>query len=285
MSHSTLGIYIMRVRDLIASLALVTAPGVMAADPVTIVTGDQLHMDVLRPGKLSYVVYMHSGKDDGFQDIGINSTEVKKQRLGGKDVWVIDQHWINETDGVNHRAHTVHAARDLATLSQESTWVREGKTTTTRIDVAKGSGVIDGALADERRKPMEQGFAAMKDGWWMNWHSDLSLLPLLPYENGGTLRVRLYDVGMPAPKDVDYRVVGSRELVGGDGQRHDCWLVETDSGGGNPANMQRFWIDKLRRVVLKEEDTFNGRYRSKYLLAVPTTTEFQPSPVAGPKSG
>ena len=100
------------------------------------------------------------------------------------------------------------------------------------------------------------------------------MLPLLPYELGGTLRVHLFDVGMPAPLDVDYTVLGERVLRGGDGSAHACWLVETESGRPGSGNFQRFWIDKASRVVLKEEDVFNGQYRSKVLLGVPAVTEF-----------
>lgn len=114
----------------------------------------------------------------------------------------------------------------------------------------------------------------------MNWHSDLTLLPLLPYEKDGTLRIRLFDVGMPAPLDVDYTVLGERTLVGGDGRTYDCWLVETESGNPGGGAFQRFWIDKASRVVVKEEDNFNGQYRSKYLLAVPVSLEF-PAPADG----
>ena len=89
------------------------------------------------------------------------------------------------------------------------------------------------------------------------------------------MRVHLFDVGMDAPKDVDYTVLGERTLVAGDGStRYDCWLVETESGSPGSGNYQRFWIDKARRVVVKEEDVFNGQYRSKVLLGVPAVVEF-----------
>ena len=146
---------------------------------------------------------------------------------------------------------------------------------------ARGTGRIEGEVPAPARTRMEAGFPSMKDGWWFNWHSDLALLPLLPFEKGGSLRVHLFDVGMPAPMDVDYTVLGSRTLQGGDGVAYDCWLVETDSGSPGTGNFQRFWIDKQRRLVVKEEDVFNGMYRSKVLLAVPATIEF-PAPPAKP---
>ena len=80
------------------------------------------------------------------------------------------------------------------------------------------------------------------------------------------------------------RVLGERALTGADGRQRDCWLVETESGKPGSGNFQRFWIDKASRVVVKEEDVFNGMYRSKILLAVPATIEF-PLPPAPPAKG
>ena len=56
--------------------------------------------------------------------------------------------------------------------------------------------------------------------------------------------------------------------------------METESGNPGGGAFQRFWIDKASRVVVKEEDNFNGQYRSKYLLAVPVSLEL-PAPADG----
>ena len=76
-------------------------------------------------------------------------------------------------------------------------------------------------------------------------------------------------------------MVGERRLQGADGTTYTCWLVETESGSPGGGNYQRFWIDQARRIVLKEEDTFNGKYRAKALLSVPATTEFPATAPAG----
>ncbi|MGN6112471.1 MAG: DUF3108 domain-containing protein [Luteimonas sp.] len=244
-----------------------------AAAAVTVVSPADLHLDRLRPATMTYLVYMHGVADTGFSRPMLATTEVKRERTGGADAWAIEQHWEDET-GVVHTARTVHAAADAATLSQTSTWTRQGTTFTTTVLPREARGSIEGDIPDAARERMQAGFATMDDGWWLNWHSDLTLLPLLPYEKGGTLRVRLFDVGMPAPMDVDYTVAGERTLQGADGTAHDCWLVETESGKPGSGNYQRFWIDKARRVVVKEEDVFNGQYRSKMLLAAPAVVEF-----------
>lgn len=265
------------------ALSLALSIGVAsAATPVRVNPAD-LHLDSLRPATMTYLVYMHGAAGSGIKRAMLATSEIKRERQDGQDAWVIEQHWEDES-GIVHIARTVHAAKDAATLSQTSSWTRPDRRLTTVVEPAKGRGSIEGELPEASRKTMEAGFAAMRDGWWMNWHSDLTLLPLLPYEKGGTLRIRLFDVGMAAPMDVDYTVLGERTLVGADGRRRDCWLVETESGKPGSGNFQRFWIDRASRVVLKEEDVFNGMYRSKVLLDVPATIEF-PLPPAPAKQG
>lgn len=271
----------MRIRLFALSLALAFPIGTSAAATPVRVDPSDLHLDRLRPATMTYLVYMHGAAGSGIKRAMLATSEVKRERVGGQDAWVIEQHWEDDTGSV-HTARTVHAAQDAATLSQTSSWTRPDRRLTTVVEPANGRGSIEGELPEAARKTMEAGFTAMQDGWWMNWHSDLALLPLLPYEKGGTLRIRLFDVGMPAPMDVDYTVLGERTLAGADGRSRDCWLVETESGRPGSGNFQRFWIDKASRVVVKEEDVFNGMYRSKVLLEVPATIEFPlpPAPAA-----
>lgn len=262
-------------RTLSAGLSLglaLFAGAVGAAEPVRVLASD-LHLDRLRPATLTYLVYMHGAPGTGIQRAMLATTQVTREQHEGGDAWVISQHWEDETGQV-HVARTVHAAKDAATLSQTSSWNRPDRHYSSTVTPATGEGSIEGEIAPEARAKMEAGFAAMRDGWWMNWHSDLTLLPLLPYEKGGTLRVRLFDVGMPAPVDGDYTVIGERTLQGGDGTAYDCWLVEKESRRPGSVAFQRFWIDKTRRLVVKEEDVFDGQYRSKVLLSVPAVTEF-----------
>ena len=246
-----------------------------AAEP-TRITAEKMQQQHLRPGTSTYFVYMHGAPDTGIKGGMLSTTDVFKEIVGGEEAWVIEQKWESET-GVIHTARTVHAMQDLSTRWQTSEWFRPGGSFGSTVFPQEGRGEIRGEPPPPTRKKMEEGFAAMKGGWWMNWHSDLTLLPLLPYEAGGTLRVRVFDVGMAAPIDVDYVVVGDRQLRAVNGESYDCWLVETESGSPGAGNYQRFWIDKVRRIVVKEEDVFNGSYRTKILLSVPARTEFAAS--------
>lgn len=255
------------------SAGAATATAAVDAGGVSTVTPADMHLDRLRPATMTYLVYMHGAPGTGISRAMLATSEVKRERVDGRDAWVIEQHWEDET-GMVHTARTVHDARDLATLAQTSAWSRPTGAFSSTVVPGEGRGTIEGDLPQDRRERMQAGFATMDDGWWFNWHSDLTLLPLLPYERGGTLRLHLFDVGMPAPMDVDYTVVGERTLHGADGTAYECWLVETESGSPGSGNVQRFWIDRSSRVVIKEEDVFNGQYRSKVLLGVPAVTEF-----------
>ena len=260
------------VRAVLPSALVLFSAVVGAAEPVRVLPSD-LHLDRLRPATLTYLVYMHGAPGTGIRRAMLATTEVRRERVDGTEAWVIEQRWEDETGQV-HTARTVHSAKDAATLSQTTAWSRPDRHYSATVVPANGQGSIEGEPSPEVRQKMEAGFVAMRDGWWMNWHSDLTLLPLLPYEKGGTLRVRLFDVGMAAPVEGDYTVVGERQLQGGDGAAYDCRLVEKKSGQPDSGNVQHFWIDKARRLVVKEEDVFNGQYRSKVLLSVPAVVEF-----------
>ena len=257
----------------LASAMLVATAAASASEPVRVLPSD-LHLDRLHPARLTYLVYMHDGPGTGIERPMLATIDVRRDQVDGVDAWVVEHHWEDESGQV-HTARTVHASADAGTLSQTTTWSRPNRHYSATVLPAQGQGRIEGELAPDARQKMEAGFNTMQDGWWMNWHSDLTLLPLLPYEKGGTLRIRLFDVGMSAPIDGDYTVIGERVLQGGDGTAYDCWLVEKESGQAGSGNFQRFWIDKTRRLVVKEEDVFNGRYRSKVLLSVPAVTEFR----------
>ena len=256
---------------LACAFALPAAPA-FAAEPVAVTPAD-MHLEQLRPATMTYLVHFHGEPGTGIKRAMLATSGVTRETVDGVDAWVIAQRWEDET-GIVHTARTVHAAKDLVTLAQESMWNRPNAKVTTRVVPAEARGTIEGDLPEASRERMQAGFATMDDGWWFNWHSDLALLPLLPWERGGTLRVHLFDVGMPGPMDVDYTVLGERTLHGADGTAHHCWLVETESGKPGSGNYQRFWIDKDSRVVLKEEEVFHGQYRSKILLGVPAVTEF-----------
>ena len=249
-----------------------------AEQPVPITAAD-LSIDQLRPSISTYLVYMHGAPGSGIKRVMLATSEVKQERIDGSDAWVIEQSWEDE-NGIVHTARSVHAASDLATLAQTSVWNWPDRAFTTDVTPNRGLGKITGELPPQARARTEAGFKAMQGEWWLNWHSDLALLPLLPFERGGTLRIRVFDVGMDAPIDVDYSVVGTRMLSAADGGSYECWLVETESGRPGTGNFQRFWIDKKQRIVIKEEDVFGGSYRSKVLLSVPVTTEL-PTPQDG----
>src|SRR5690606_30245796 len=139
-------------RCLALSLALLLCLplAVGAATPMRVTPAD-LHLDSLRPATMTYLVYMHGAAGSGVKRAMLATTEVKRERVDGKDAWVIEQHWEDESGSV-HAARTVHAAKDAATLSQTSSWTRPDRHLTTVVEPATGRGSIEGDLPDESRK-------------------------------------------------------------------------------------------------------------------------------------
>lgn len=255
-------------RGLMVSFALLCAN---AHAQVVEIGPRDLHVEALRPKTYSYLVYNSAPAKDNVQLANLATVTLSSQRIEGKQAWVIEQAWRDER-GTSHTAHTVHAADDLSTLSQKSHW-RNARGTYDIELIGQGLEVAGPASREEVQK-MYAGVAAASRAWWLNWHSDLVLLPLLPFERGGTLRVRLFDVGMPDALHVDYVVKGEFVIEDALGEKHVCWLVETESGAPGQGNVQRFWIDKQTRTVMKQEDLYQGNYRDKYLLSVPVSRSY-----------
>ena len=98
------------------------AGGVHAADAVPVSPAD-MHIDRIRPGTSTYLVYMHGAPGSGIKRAMLSTSTVARERIEGADAWVIEQEWEDES-GTVHTARTVHSARDLATLAQTTTWKR-----------------------------------------------------------------------------------------------------------------------------------------------------------------
>ena len=81
--------------------------------------------------------------------------------------------------------------------------------------------------------------------------------------------IKFYDPGFGKPTDAKYDVTGSDSLLGSDGSRIDCWVMqhtfEIPSAGNGT---QRFWILKRTDEILKEEDKTPDGYRYKLRIAI-----------------
>jgi hypothetical protein len=92
---------------------------------------------------------------------------------------------------------------------------------------------------------------------------------LLPYKEGRKFVIKFYDPGFGKAQDAKYDVTGSESLLGSDGSRIDCWVMQHNfeiPSGGN--GTQRFWISKRTHEILKEEDKTPDGYRYKLKIAI-----------------
>lgn len=99
--------------------------------------------------------------------------------------------------------------------------------------------------------------------YFLNWHLDLEVFPLLLYKDGVTFKINFYDPGFGAPRYELHSVIGSGFLTGYNNQKIDCWLLKH---GSLPRNQEIFWISKQTFEVLKLEQEFaggRGRYKIK----------------------
>lgn len=118
---------------------------------------------------------------------------------------------------------------------------------------------IEEKATDTQRQKLQQDFGnTLQSGHFFNWHADLVLFPLFPLKENRVLKVKFHDLGLAFPppnstkssKASTYRVLTAEYTL--------------------PRNMgyQRFWIAKKAKEVLKEEDSFNGRFRYKFKMTV-----------------
>ena len=107
-------------------------------------------------------------------------------------------------------------------------------------------------------------FNTARAQYFLNWHLDLEVFPLLTYKDKTTYVINFYDPGFPTPPQMQtYTVIGSGTLQGYDSQTIDCWMLRH---GSLPQNLETFWISKKTGEVLKLEQEYGGRFRYKIKL-------------------
>ncbi|MCU0240324.1 MAG: hypothetical protein MUC29_12865, partial [Pyrinomonadaceae bacterium] len=127
------------------------------------------------------------------------------------------------------------------------------------------AGKIEDAARDKIINDFNDSFADYN----LSWHSDLLIFPLFPFKSGRTFKVNFYDPGFGKAKIVEYSVTGSEFLTNSSGEKIDCWILEHKSAMPSGATaIQRFWISKKSREVLKEEDKFGNGFRYKFKIGV-----------------
>jgi len=243
----------------------------------TVFIGKQnLEFKNLRTGNSTYIIYFKKTPAGPAERVTIVKINVKSTVENGKKVYAITQQW-DAADAVAHTSYTLHDANDFSTVLHETWWKRLGYSakfdfTTKQVDF---KGVLDDSAKSQITDDFNQSFASYN----LCWHSDLTIFPLFPYKNGRTFIVNFYDPGFGKARNVTYKVTGNEFLVGSDGSKIDCWILEhkSDIPSGGSAT-QRFWISKQTHEVLKEEDQLPSGYRYKRKISI--SEDWQPAPAA-----
>lgn len=225
-----------------------------------VINAKNLKINNLQFGKSTFLIYAKKGKDKPAQNQTLVEINVSKQIHDGLNAVAIEQTWY-EKDTILHTAFTLLKESDLSTIQHNFWWKRNGQKLS--FDFEKKTSNFEGKITETQKEKLTKDFnIATESGYFLNWHSDLTFFPLLPFKENTVFKIPFYDPGFGIPKFEIYEVIKSETIEG-----IDCWVLEY----ALPKNMkgyQRFWIAKKAREVIKEEDNFNGMYRYKLKMMV-----------------
>lgn len=252
-----------KIISLIVIYFFMTLPGYSQKSDTIIIDASKVNTKVLIPGTHRYLVYFKMGKDSSRKMYQLWSRSIAFINYESKEAISVTQEW-EDNDTVVHKTYSVLDKKDFATLYHEGWWKRNGKSTFDFIKKeAKDKDVLLIEKKDSNSIKQQIAFEIACSQYFLNWHLDLEVFPLLPYKNGVTFKINFYDPGFGVPKYVSYSVIGSGFLTGYNNQKIDCWLLKH---GSLPRNQELFWISKQTKEVLKLEQTFaggRGRYKIK----------------------
>ena len=207
----------------------------------------------LKPGLRQYLLCYQDPKNDRKLTFWYWLRDIAVQREGGKDIYVITQHWYGSDSGSYRQVYSVNDAGDFAPLYHRE--LVRGKLNAYDW---KGDGITG---TDSVEGNVRKGFKLAFDQPNYNWNLDIETFELLPLAEGKAFLINFYDAGYGTPKYERYEVIGSERIPLLDGQESDCWVLRTENK--EKGYTETYWISKKDRVFLKEEDHFNGMVRYK----------------------
>ncbi len=230
-----------------------------------LVKPEHINTSILIPGTHRWLVYFKAGKDSSRTRFNIWTRKIDMIQYRGKEAVSVTQEWENN-DTILHTVYTVCDRKDFSTLYQKS-WSKTSGTW--EFDFIDKTFKLNGTLVDATdtlrvHTGMRKAFESATGQYTLDWHLDLEVFPLLPYQAGRVFGINYYDPGFSAPKLVYYTVTGSAVIKGYNGQDIDCWLLSHDASA---QNHELFYISKKTKEVLQLEQEYGGRYRYKVKLA------------------
>jgi len=239
------------------------------------ITSKILDPKVLREGTHRYLVYFKMAKDSVRTQTQFWTRLIKRVDYHGTPAIEITQEW-EDKDSVMHIVQSISDATTMRPIYHKTWW---------KVPVARGADVkvvnitivdfssktvnyngklLSDADTTKQAKKIWDGYKSAEGKFFLNWHSDLEIFPILPYRKGVTFLIPFYDPGTSSGyQEVVYKVTGSDVLMGYNDQKIDCWLLVHEEKG----NKEIYWISKQTKEVLKLEQVINDRiFRYKIKL-------------------
>ncbi len=230
-----------------------------------IVDAKNLQIKNLHFGNSTYIIYSRKGADKPNQNNTLVKINVSQKSHNGQDAVAINQIWY-ESDTTSHTSYTLLKASDLSTIQHNYWWKRNKQNIS--LDFENKTANIEGKMSEVQKEKFLKSFnQAAESGYFLNWHSDLLMFPLLPFKENTVFKIKFHDPGFSPPSTEIYRVIGSEKLKGLAGESVDCWVLEFSLPKGM-TGYQKFWIAKKTREFIKEEDKVGDFYRIKLRMVV-----------------
>ena len=202
-------------------------PGALKGDAQDTIkiAASNINTKVLIPGTHRYLVYFKLGKDSTRKLYQLWSRSIAFIDYEGKEAISVTQEW-EDNDTIIHKTYSVLSKKEFSTLFHESWWKKPGKVSFDFIrKVARGKDGLLSEKKDSNNIKFQKAFEVANFQYFLNWHLDIEIFPLLPYKNDVTFSINFYDLGFGSPKWINYTATGSATLNGYDNQKIDCWLL------------------------------------------------------------
>lgn len=239
-----------------------------------LITSEHINTKVLKEGIHRYLVYFKMNKGATRTQTQFWTREMARIQYNGRPCIEINQSW-EDKDSVFHVVRSISDAETMQPMYHQTWWKVQRRNSSTKtvsvttVDyltrmVDYNGKLLPNADTTKQARVIWEGYKSSEGRFHLNWHLDLEIFPLLPYEKGVTFIIPFYDPGTASAfQKVAYTVTGTAELVGYDNQKIDCWILEHEEKG----NREVFWISKKTKEVLKLEQEINGSmYRYKIKL-------------------
>lgn len=245
-------------------LFLITSINLFSQQKDTLVlSAKDLKLQNLRTGNSKYLVFMRKDISSPSERLMLVNINKKIIEYKNRKVLEIKQQW--ESDGIVHTATTLLEKSNASTLYHEIWWKKLNYTL--KFDFITNKVSFDGNVSDSLRSKLTADLIQSNKSFNLNWHSDLVLFPSFPYKLNRTIAVPFYDPGFGTTTLAYYTTTHIDVLKDRNGNKIACWVMERRTQNEKKEeSIQRFWIAKKTKEVLKEEDQFPTGLRFKYKI-------------------